>query len=272
MALRVHHINCGTMCPASAALINGSGGLLERGRMVCHCLLIETPSGLMLVDTGLGTQDVADPVGRLGRRFVTLAAPQCQLEETALAQVKARGLAPEDVRFILPTHLDLDHAGGLGDFPSADVHLLRAEHDAATRRATFQERSRYRRVHFAHDPRWRIHEPDGERWFGFEAVRPLPGTHDEVLIIPLYGHTRGHAGIAVRSQDGWILHAGDAYFHHNGIHPTGQKVPLGLTVFEKLVETDRAQRLYNRERLRKLAREHGSEVRILCAHDPGELG
>jgi glyoxylase-like metal-dependent hydrolase (beta-lactamase superfamily II) len=126
-------------------------------------------------------------------------------------------------------------------------------------------------VHFAHTPHWHLHEPQGERWFGFESVRPLPGTRDEVLIIPLYGHTRGHAGIAVRGEGGWLLHAGDAYFHHDGVHPTGRKIPLGLAAFESALEMNRAMRLHNRDRLRQLAREHGGEVRIVCAHDPSEL-
>ena len=48
--MRVHHLNCGTMCPMSARLINGTGSYFERGRLVCHCLLIETNDGLVLVD------------------------------------------------------------------------------------------------------------------------------------------------------------------------------------------------------------------------------
>ena len=40
--MRVHHLNCGTMCPIGAKAVNGTGGLFEAGRMVCHCLLVET--------------------------------------------------------------------------------------------------------------------------------------------------------------------------------------------------------------------------------------
>jgi len=77
------------MCPAFRSLVNGSGGLFERGRMVCHCLLIEAPGGLLLVDTGLGTDDVAHPVARLSLPFVTLVSPVCRREETALAHPPA---------------------------------------------------------------------------------------------------------------------------------------------------------------------------------------
>ena len=57
MALKIHHLNCGTMCPHGAPLINGYGKLTDNGHMVCHCLLIESNDGLVLVDTGLGIED-----------------------------------------------------------------------------------------------------------------------------------------------------------------------------------------------------------------------
>jgi hypothetical protein len=31
------------------------------GRLICHCLVVETDDGLVLVDAGFGRRDVADP-------------------------------------------------------------------------------------------------------------------------------------------------------------------------------------------------------------------
>ena len=60
------------------------------------------------------------------------------------------------------------------------------------------------------------HEVAGDDWFGFDAVTALG---DDVLLVPLRGHTRGHCGVAVRRPDGgWLLHAGDAYFHAGEKH------------------------------------------------------
>jgi hypothetical protein len=73
--MRIHHLNTGTMCPIGRRLVNGTGSLFERARMVCHCLLIETHDGLALVDTGLGLDDIAQPQ-RLGRRWVRQTAPR----------------------------------------------------------------------------------------------------------------------------------------------------------------------------------------------------
>src|SRR2546430_17446070 len=56
--IRVHHLNCAHI--RSIVL----GGL----PLACHVLLVETPaSGLVLVDTGLGTADYAAISSRLGR-------------------------------------------------------------------------------------------------------------------------------------------------------------------------------------------------------------
>jgi hypothetical protein len=45
------------MCPWGGRLVDGRAGLGERARMVGHCLAVETPKGLVLVDTGLGMRD-----------------------------------------------------------------------------------------------------------------------------------------------------------------------------------------------------------------------
>jgi hypothetical protein len=71
--MRVHHLDCLTMCPPFARWATGSGGLFERGKMVCHVLLIETEKdGLLLVDTAIGLDDCADTGGRLGTHLPLL--------------------------------------------------------------------------------------------------------------------------------------------------------------------------------------------------------
>jgi glyoxylase-like metal-dependent hydrolase (beta-lactamase superfamily II) len=111
----------------------------------------------------------------------------------------------------------------------------------------------------------------GEAWFGFECVRDLKGLPPEVLLVPLVGHTWGHSGIAVQLSDGWLLHAGDAYFHEREMNTAHPGCPPGLRAYQRMMEVDRAARLANQERLRALARTHGDSVRILCAHDAAEF-
>jgi glyoxylase-like metal-dependent hydrolase (beta-lactamase superfamily II) len=270
--MRIHHLNCGTMCPWPGRLFSDHGSLVGRGRMVCHCLAIETAHGVVLVDTGLGTADVAEPLRRLGRGFVTMTAPQLRVEETALAQLARLDIDAGEVRHVVPTHLDPDHAGGLSDFPGATVHVLGVEHAAATAPATANERRRYHPPQWAHGPRWQLHAlpTGGERWFGFEQVRALGGSDDEILLIPLFGHTRGHTGVAVRSGDGWLLHAGDAYFAGSEVHASPPHCPPGLAAFQRVMAVDNAARLANQARLRELAARE-PRVRVFSAHCPDEL-
>jgi glyoxylase-like metal-dependent hydrolase (beta-lactamase superfamily II) len=111
----------------------------------------------------------------------------------------------------------------------------------------------------------------GERWYGFDAVRELKGLPPEILLIPLAGHTRGHAGVAIHTLDGWVLHAGDAYFFPGEVHAAHPHCPPGLAMFEAMVQTERRSRLENQERLRELARDHGAKVTVFSAHSAIEM-
>ena len=268
MSIRIHHLNCGTMCPYGRRLMAGEGKLFETAQLCCHCLLIETAQGLVLVDSGMGSQDVRDP-HRLGRAFLGVVRPQLREEETALAQVRRLGFSPQDVRHIVVTHLDLDHAGGLADFPGAQVHVFEAEIEAAMA-PSLRERLRYVSAQWAHGPDWVRHRLEGETWFGFEAIRAIPGLDPEVLLVPLAGHTRGHCGVAVRSGERWMIHCGDAYFFGGEIDSPAH-CPIGLMAFQSLMQVNGSQRLHNQRRLRELKAQHHGEIDLFCAHDPREL-
>jgi len=239
--------------------------------MVCHCVLIESAAGLVLVDTGLGTGDLAERGARLPRSFRAAIRPRLDEGETAVAQVRALGLDPREVRHIVVTHLDLDHAGGLGDFPWATVHVHARERLAAEQRVTGNERRRYLPAQLAGERTWiEYDDRSGEDWLGLRALRPLEGLGDDLALVPLFGHTRGHSGVALRGPDGWLLHAGDAYFHRDELEGPGRG-PLGVRLFQRLMDIDRPARLANQERLRELVRRPERDVRVFCAHDPVEL-
>jgi glyoxylase-like metal-dependent hydrolase (beta-lactamase superfamily II) len=260
--LKVHHVDCATLCTAAPRLVVGR----DAPGLCCHVLLIEAPDGLVLVDTGLGTADIRAPDKRLGRSFQALIRPDLDERRTALRQVEALGHSPADVRHIVLTHLDLDHAGGLSDFPQAKVHVTLQEHEAASLASSFMEKRRYRAQQWAHWPDFELYRTRGASWFGLDAI-PLRGLPDDVLLVPLFGHTRGHAGVAVRTPGGWLLHAGDAYFHRNTL--AGARIPWALRVFQRLDDMDTTARRAVQARLRDLAR--AGEARIFCAHDPVEL-
>jgi glyoxylase-like metal-dependent hydrolase (beta-lactamase superfamily II) len=270
--MRVHHLNCVSACPLGGVLMDGRSKASLRGRLVCHCMLVETERQLVLVDTGYGLRDVAEPRARLSRFFLALLAPELRAEMTAYRQIQRLGFDPHDVRQIVLTHLDFDHAGGLDDFPWATVHLLAAERDAARAQATLLDRMRYRPQQWGTAKTWHAYGTgEGQTWLGFEAVRDLDGVPPEILMVPLVGHTFGHAGIAVATDGGWLLQAGDAYFFRDEMDLTSPRCTPGLRFYQWLMEKNRSARRWNQRRLRALRRDHGGEVTILCAHDPVEF-
>lgn len=265
--MRVHHLNCGSLCPRGARLINGKGGLLDRGFLSCHCLAIEAGDGLVLADTGFGIEDAHDP-RRLGAEV--LMGARATIETTALKQLEALGFSAGDVRHIVATHLDPDHTGGLPDFPEAEVHVFAPELEAAMH-PRLDERLRYLEAHWKHGPKWVPHRSDGgDEWFGFESVRILPQVDAEIALVPLVGHSRGHSGVAIRAGDKWLLHCGDAYFNHAEME-TPPSCPPMLRFFQTLTAAEKRARTSNRGRLRELAGAHGGEVKLICSHDPYEL-
>ncbi len=251
--MRVHHLNCTSIHTQT------------RFRGVTHCLLIETDEGLVLVDTGFGTQDYAEPTRFLSAFMAVNGVPR-DLEETAIRQIEGLGLAAEDVRHIVLTHLHVDHAGALPDFPWAKVHVYAPEYEAAMRpaRLSFKEQVGYAAAHWAHGPDWVFHALEGERWFGLDCVSVIDRALCEVLLVPLVGHSRGHCAVAVRTADGWLLHCGDAYVRQMQVDLEearspfpGWIRPLADWMFppEPLV------------RVQALLRQHGDQVQAFCAHD-----
>jgi glyoxylase-like metal-dependent hydrolase (beta-lactamase superfamily II) len=271
--MRIHHLNCISTCPLGGKLMDGHSRGSIRGRLTCHCLLVEAGSELILVDTGFGLRDVADPWSRLSRFFLALLRPDLREEMTAYRQIERLGYNPRDVRHIVLTHLDFDHAGGLDDFPEAEVHLLADERSAAYAQETLLDRMRYRPAQWASRTGWRTYGKGGrgEPWFGFDCVRNLEGVPPEILLVPLLGHTLGHAGVAVRRERDWLLLTGDAYFYHAEMDLARPRCTPGLRFYQTLMEKDRAKRLQNQERLRELKRGHGGEVTIVCSHDVVEF-
>jgi glyoxylase-like metal-dependent hydrolase (beta-lactamase superfamily II) len=270
--MRIHHLNCVSTCPLGGALMDGRSFSSLRGRLACHCLLVETPRELVLIDTGFGLRDIADPPSRLSRFFLFLLRPEFREEYAAVRQIARLGYDPRDVRHIVLTHLDFDHAGGLDDFPQATVHMLAAEERHAVAQKTLLDRMRFRPQQWAGTrARWRGYDhAGGERWLGFEGVHSLAGLPPEILLVPLIGHTLGHAGVAVKRRDDWLLQAGDAYFYHAEMDPERPRCTPGLRFYQWMMEKDRGRRLANQERLRALGAS-AEAVEIVCGHDPEEL-
>jgi N-acyl homoserine lactone hydrolase len=179
--------------------------------------LVEHPSaGAILIDTGFHPSVAVDPkqnLGRLGARvFSGLDMEQSQ---AVPAQLRARGIEPRDVRLVAMTHLHVDHASGMSEFPEATFVFTRREWEAAT------EEQRpwlhgYRRRQFDHAFDYRLLDFEAlevESYATFGRAIDLLGD-GSVRAVYTPGHTHGHMSILLRLADREVLVAGDAIFTH----------------------------------------------------------
>ena len=254
MATRVYHVNCGVLhAPPNP-------------RAACHCLLLEDCGRLALIDTGIGLSDVADPVGRIGEPLIDIAGFQFHEQDTAVRQVERLGFRAADVTHVVLTHGDPDHTGGLADFPNATVHVSAEE---------------LARLGTGHGRYRRFISPTGRSGrrirlrralFGLEARSVNFGFGADVLLVPLFGHTLGHCGVAVRLGERWLLHVGDAYYLR--VELTTDDHPVSALTAQR-ADDDQLRRS-SLAQLRRLARGHaaaGRTVRVsrLYGIPSGEL-
>jgi glyoxylase-like metal-dependent hydrolase (beta-lactamase superfamily II) len=165
------------------------GGLVgdevdEKRRLLqaLNCLLIETPAGRVLVETGIGE--------RLDDKTRAIRVAE---GPWIVAALDAAGFQAETVDVVALSHLHFDHAGGLlradGEraFPRARIVAQRAEWEVALG-------DNPRLVASYVQPELRLVEPWARQDWADGEREVLPG----VSVIPTGGHSTGHQAIVVR--------------------------------------------------------------------------
>ncbi|HEX4924757.1 MAG TPA: MBL fold metallo-hydrolase [Bdellovibrionales bacterium] len=252
--MKVHHLNCGTYCTRAIPFV------LDAAKLCTRCLLIESNDGLIAVDSGYGEADLfkdnlkADLSHKL---FAEFPRP----EETLKYHVTRLGFRAQDVRHIVLTHLDPDHAGGLKDFPDAQVHVYSFEYYKALQLRDTNPiwGYRLRGIDWSRAKQWRLYDDQGERWNGLECLRPLSGIKEELALIPLAGHTPGHAGILVGSK---TLHVGDLYYHSSEL----EKEKSRYSALSTLLAFDNGVRIKNLARVAEI-KKNDPGLDVFSAHD-----
>ncbi len=158
-----------------------------------NCLLIETPWGRVLVETGIG--DRISDKGRAMRRY---EGPWI------LPALMTAGFEPDSVDAVAVSHLHFDHAGGvlkadgLRAFPRARFIAQRAEWDIA-----LGENPRL--VASYDQPELRLIRDLGTQAAADGEVEIVPG----VSVVPTGGHSAGHQGVVVRCRGRTVAFFGD---------------------------------------------------------------
>jgi N-acyl homoserine lactone hydrolase len=214
--LRLHVFNTGWVSMQEDQLYLGGGNALRT--LPILSFVVEHRRGLLVFDTGLNASFAAHPssyVGPFGDQWLPFSsAPGMNLS----AQMRARGLPPEDVQYVLLSHLHYDHTGDLRAFPQARLVVTRQEWRAA--QALFRRSRGYLGKDYAGLAFTLLDFPSGN---GDASNPTLEGEYGldvlddgSLVLVPTFGHTHGHQSLLVFLPDGVVLLAGDAVYVQEG--------------------------------------------------------
>ncbi len=158
-----------------------------------NCLLVETPSGRVLVETGIGERMDDHHKAQRGVRGKAI-----------LPSLREAGFDPDSVDYVALSHLHFDHAGGLltteGEyaFPNARIVAQADEWDFA----------------LGGNPRLTASYEQAELRLAEAWARPGAADGDEEIIPGVEvrrtsGHSGGHQAIIVRGRDETVAFIGD---------------------------------------------------------------
>jgi glyoxylase-like metal-dependent hydrolase (beta-lactamase superfamily II) len=174
--------------------------------------VIEHPEGLIVVDTGETARTAErDYFPRWHPYFRLAMRANVQEHEEIGPRMRALGLSPGEVRWVVMTHLHTDHAGGLHHFPRAEILVSRLDYAAA--------RGLRGKLRGYLPHRWPDWFRPTELEFATEEGReqpPLEGVRltraGDVRIVPTPGHTAGHLSVLVDEGSRTLFIAGDTSY------------------------------------------------------------
>lgn len=198
MGIRLFGCVCGHLHAAAEAMgLPGDG----RVRAPMPFYVIEHPDGVALFDCGLHA-GLAEPEDSYRLRLAEFGMEvELPADELPAARLERLEVDPAKVRWVVLSHLHFDHAGGLHQFPNAEIVVQRREWEAG----------------FDADMAARYALP--RRFFDLgHAVKLVDGEHDlfgdgAVTCLPSFGHTPGHQSLRVRSAAGEHILVADACYN-----------------------------------------------------------
>jgi glyoxylase-like metal-dependent hydrolase (beta-lactamase superfamily II) len=220
--VRVHPLTTGTsMYPVDAFFARGGrlaglhalGFRSKRIEIPIPAFILEHPgAGVVLVDTGFHQSIALDPKPNMGPILGRLFNTTMRADEGVPDQLRARGIDPGDVKYVVMTHLHVDHASGVAQFPDATFIVNRREWESATEGAQLTRGYVPRQFDHAFD--WRVVDFDGPDVNSFASFgRSLDLFGDgSVRLLNTPGHTLGHMSVAVRIRGGEFLIAADSAY------------------------------------------------------------
>ena len=251
--MRVHPVTTGTMMWPDAAMWRTEGRLATlralgigsgKTRIPIPAYIVEHPSaGTILIDTGFHASVAADKKASLGRLGAMFTDVDIRADDALPGQLRERGIDPSAVRYVVMTHLHVDHASGVSQFPGATFIVSAPEWRAASAGGL---KEGYIRRQFDHAFDWRTVDFSGDVSSFATFSRSLDLLGDgSIRLLSTPGHTPGHMSVVLRLPDREFLVAGDAAFTLRAI--TESVLPFNLVDEHQYRRSLREIQLYRRE-------------------------
>lgn len=176
--------------------------------------LIRHPSaGAILVDTGLHPSIATDGKENFGALGNRIGKPSLNAGEDAPAQLRKRGLDPNEIPIVVMTHLHSDHTSAISEFPNSTFVVSEPEWQAAST-GPFPMLNAYRRSHF--DFAFDYRTVDFDR-AGIDSYASFGRTFDlfgdgSIRLAFTPGHTAGHCSVVCRLAQNDFVIGGDAMY------------------------------------------------------------
>jgi glyoxylase-like metal-dependent hydrolase (beta-lactamase superfamily II) len=228
------------------ALYLFSSGTLEAGGVEAPVpfFLVRHPAGDVVIDGGNPLAVARDPRAHWGALADVFRVSMSEAQH-CVAQLRRLGIGRDSVRYVVQTHLHMDHTGALGHFSSAPVVVHARELEAA--RTTDEPQ--------AHGYIPADFERDGLEWRCVEHDLDLFGD-GTLQLLQTPGHSAGHMSVLIQlPATGSVLLTADAV---DSRAQWERRLPLRV-----LYSREDAER--SLERLRSLADE--MHAMVIFGHD-----
>lgn len=124
MNMTFHPFTCGTWVSDKGTNDNVSWGV--RYKSPNPMFAFRHPKGVVVYDTGVGSRGLADPVGWWGD-FVRNIDMDITPDDHIVRQLERAGIARDEVKFVIMSHLHIDHLGEMSCFPDATFVVRQSE-------------------------------------------------------------------------------------------------------------------------------------------------
>ena len=253
--MKLYVLNSGSLKLGKGVLQN-FGPMEPKIEIPVGMFLITHPKGNVLFDTGNNDKLITDRSywGKYADAFEAMMTPEVSIE----AQLGKAGLKPDDIKYVVVSHMHLDHGGNVGKFPHSTLVIQDDE------------------IHFAFFPDepfagsfipgdvMALRSALGATTPGAMPMLRLAGDMDlfgdgSVVVKRSVGHTKGSQMLIVRlPKTGTIILTGDAaYFRENVL----KSIPPNL-----VLAYDPAGIMKGYEWIRYMMANEGAN--FFTAHDP----